>query len=152
MDLQLKLIIVAIGILLILILIALPEPKPAGAGGTPKPNGAPKNKPLPVGTTGIMVIDGDTIRTPRATYRIMGIDAPETYQARTDREYQLGMAAKAKLHEIMSSGSVKIVPAAGDDKYGRGLAYVLVNDVDVAKPMIASGLARPYDGGRRQPW
>ncbi|WP_290897841.1 thermonuclease family protein [Hoeflea sp.] len=38
------------------------------------------------------------------------------------------------------------------DRYGRTLACVYADGRDVAKALIAAGLARPYDGGRREGW
>jgi endonuclease YncB( thermonuclease family) len=41
---------------------------------------------------------------------------------------------------------------SGVDRYGRELRQVFVNGVDVAGVMISAGLARSYDGGKKQGW
>ena len=51
-------------------------------------------KGQPVGVSGAIVVDGDTIKSPAGvTYRITGLDAPETFRARCDGETAMGKAA-----------------------------------------------------------
>ncbi|HZU51310.1 MAG TPA: thermonuclease family protein, partial [Sphingomicrobium sp.] len=83
--------------------------------------------------------------------RIAGMDAPETHPPRCMREAQLGLAATAKLEQLLESGTVTMGPATRD-KYGRELRQVFVNGVDVAQTMIAAGLASSYEGKKRQSW
>lgn len=105
-----------------------------------------------VGASAITVVDGDTIKTPLyGTVRIMGLDTPETFRARSECEYQRGMAAKAELERLLSSGAVTL-EEKGQDKYRRTLAIVRVDGRDVAQLMVASGHARPYKGGKRESW
>jgi endonuclease YncB( thermonuclease family) len=56
-----------------------------------------------------------------------------------------------KLRELLSNGAVT-VERARHDKYGRDVRQVRVGGRDVAEIMIGAGLARSYDGGKRQPW
>ena len=99
----------------------------------------------------LYVIDGDTFSYGGVRVRIMGMDAPETHPPRCLQEAQLGLAATAKLRELLASGTVT-VSGAGHDKYGRELRYVQVDGQDVGETMIGAGLARSYSGGKRQPW
>lgn len=48
------------------------------------------------------------------------------------------------------SGEKVILYNLGRDKYFRLLASVKVGNIDVAKYMIEKGLAKKYDGGRKQ--
>ncbi len=50
----------------------------------------------------IRVIDGDTIRTVDATYRLVGFDAPETYRARCSSERELGNRATFRLRQLIA--------------------------------------------------
>jgi micrococcal nuclease len=80
--------------------------------------------------------------------RIAGIDVLETHPPRCADEARLGLAATAKLRELVSSGTVT-VSGADHDQYGRELRSVQVNGQDVGEAMISAGLARDYGRGRR---
>lgn len=100
-----------------------------------------------------IVVDGDTIRSPAGVrYRLLELDAPETFFARCDAELALGMKAKARLEQILASGTARLVESGRIDKYRRSLATLTVNGRDVAEIMIAEHLARPYHGERRKGW
>jgi len=99
----------------------------------------------------LYVIDGDTFGIGSEHIRIAGMDAPETHPPRCMQEAQLGLAATAKLKELLGSGTVTM-SGSGRDQYGRELRQVFVNGVDVAQTMIGAGLARSYDGGKKQGW
>jgi hypothetical protein len=99
----------------------------------------------------LYVIDGDTFTLGRERIRILGMDAPETHPSRCAQEAQLGNAAAANLEALLESGTVTM-SGSGHDQYGRELRQVFVHGVDVAQTMIAAGLARSYDGGKKQGW
>jgi len=92
----------------------------------------------------IIAIDGDTIYVGDEKIRIVGLDAPETYQARCDSERQRGQRATAHLRRLLASGTITI-RRQGRDRYGRTLARVFVDGRDVAAIMIRAGHAVPYD-------
>jgi endonuclease YncB( thermonuclease family) len=98
------------------------------------------------------VHDGDTIRCGRERVRIANIDAPELPGSPKceDRrrsyawcDYQAGEAARAALSSAMARGRVMIT-RLGTDPYGRTLALVSVNGVDLGEYLIAQGLARRW--------
>lgn len=101
-------------------------------------------------------VDGDTIESPAGVnYRVVGLDAPETTQAKSPREKALGEAAKTRLQELLDSGEARLEPVTdrGRDRYGRELGRLYIGGEDVADIMIREGHARAYDGkGKRQPW
>ncbi|MEG3181246.1 thermonuclease family protein [Sphingomonas sp. LT1P40] len=99
------------------------------------------------------VVDGDTFRMGGAKIRIADIDTPETHPARCAREAALGEAATARLHALLNSGGVTLHPIDRDtDRYGRLLRRVSVNGRGVGDTLVAEGLARRYEGGRRIGW
>jgi micrococcal nuclease len=100
-----------------------------------------------------IVVDGDTIKAPYGvTYRLLGFDTPETRFAKCDAERALGLAAKDRLEELLSTGEVKVLESGRLGKYGRTLANVTIDGRDVGDILIDEGLARPYDGGHRGNW
>ncbi|NJM35764.1 MAG: thermonuclease family protein [Rhodomicrobium sp.] len=82
----------------------------------------------------------------------LGFDTPETRFAKCDAELELGLAAKDRLEELLSTGEVKVIESGKLDKYGRSLAHVTVSGRDVGDILIGEGLARPYRGERRKSW
>ncbi len=94
------------------------------------------------------IVDGDTFWFEGEKIRVQGYDTPEPQTGlcggRAERE--LAHQASKKFMEIMNSGSVSIF-RTGTDRYGRTLANVTVNGVDVGDALIAEGLARRYPDG-----
>jgi endonuclease YncB( thermonuclease family) len=109
------------------------------------------------------VVDGDTlkVRIPSLpaelqalSARVRGIDAPEAgSHARCELEQDRAARATARLKALaLGSGTVTFRDPAWDKYGGRVDATVLINREDLAPTIIQAGLARPYSGGRRQPW
>ena len=102
-----------------------------------------------------IAVDGDTIRDPKTkqTIRISNIDTPEM-KAERPEERKAAQLAKARLQAILQSGDIKFVPdeKRKKDKYGRDLGRILWGGKDVGDILVAEKLARPYSGGKRQPW
>ena len=99
----------------------------------------------------IIVIDGDMFILNGTRIRVAGIDAPETHPARCAEEARLGQAATQKLAELLR-GRPLWISGLRTDRYGRSVGIVRVGGEDVADAMISAGLARNYDGERRQGW
>ncbi len=103
------------------------------------------------GPAQIDVWDGDTFRLGSERVRIVNIDAPEVGDgAKCAYEAMLGIDAKVALAELLSSGDVEI-NRDGKDRYGRTLAVVTVDGIDVGVQLIRIGVARPW-AGRRESW
>ncbi len=98
----------------------------------------------------ITVIDGDTIKVGDEHIRLMGFDAPELHGPRCPAEARLAAQAK-QVMEILVKQPMRL-ERLGNDKYGRTLARGFIGRDDIGALMIGAGLARPYDGGRREPW
>jgi micrococcal nuclease len=100
----------------------------------------------------LVVTDGDTFVCNNERIRILGLDAPETYFAKCDAEYRLGIVAKRRLQELVTGANLEI-RRNGKDRYDRTLAQVIADGTDVAEPMISEGLARLCkSAGCRKSW
>lgn len=100
-------------------------------------------------------IDGDTLRSPDGTViRIANIDAPEAAgKCKCREECRMAEAATAYVRASLShAGVVTLRPYPRPvDRYGRTLAYVLVDGVDLGESLVGEGLARRWTG-RREGW
>ncbi|MBF7067206.1 thermonuclease family protein [Campylobacter volucris] len=89
----------------------------------------------------IKVIDGDTIEVKtndkEIIVRLFGIDAPEK-----DQSY--GQMSQKFLNAIVLNKEV-VLSMKDEDKYGRILAIVYLNDRDVNQVMVANGYAWAYE-------
>jgi micrococcal nuclease len=89
------------------------------------------------------VIDGDTIILENGeTVRYIGIDTPETSPPLTPIEC-FGPEATNFNKELVEGKKVKIIrDIKNEDKYGRLLRYVFINDTFINLELIKKGFAR----------
>lgn len=93
----------------------------------------------------LIAVDGDTLRCGGERIRLLGIDAPEMPgHCRRGRQCVEGdpYAAKAALAGMLSGEAT--IERRGRDRYGRTLARVRVNNVDLSESMLSRGSALPY--------
>jgi endonuclease YncB( thermonuclease family) len=103
------------------------------------------------------VVDGDTIDAlvdlgfdtwKKVRIRMMGMNAPES-RTRDLEEKKLGLAAKARLIEMLGNGEFTL-QSHGVGKYGRCLGEVFrESDVSINRQLINEGHATEYFGGKR---
>jgi micrococcal nuclease len=106
----------------------------------------------------INVVDGDTIDVVidlgfdikySTRVRLYGINTPET-RSRNKKEKDAGLKAKCRLTELLlNSEPGVIIRTIKDDsveKYGRLLANIFLNGVNVNELLLQEGLAVPYFG------
>jgi micrococcal nuclease len=98
------------------------------------------------------VYDADTIRVDidagfstwqhNVSIRLLGIDAPEI----RGEERPEGLISKAWLVDKIPPGTEIIIQTVRDrtGKYGRYLAYVWLDGVNLNEQMLAEGIAKPY--------
>jgi micrococcal nuclease len=110
----------------------------------------------------VKVVDGDTIDVTldlgfnvllhNQRVRLAGIDTPES-RTRNKEEKVLGLAAKARLREIIEKDPKFKVQSLGKGKYGRilGIPYT-IDGQDICQMLIEEGHAREYDGGKKKSW
>jgi endonuclease YncB( thermonuclease family) len=94
-----------------------------------------------------ILVDGDTFVLDGERIRIIETDTPETWRPRCEREYRLGLDAKAELRrllDLVDEAHPLTVVREGTDYFKRTLAYVYVGEINVGESMIASGHALPY--------
>ena len=113
----------------------------------------------------IRVVDGDTIDvfldsgvTDRV--RLLGIDTPEISSANKRGEYgditdieclgAWGSTAHEMMDELVGGAEVTLLldrTAGRRGSFGRLLAYVLIDDIDINALLVSAGLARVYTEG-----
>jgi endonuclease YncB( thermonuclease family) len=122
---------------------------------------ADQQMPGPVSAQVVRVVDGDTLeidariwpgQSVRTLVRMLGVDTPEL-RGDCDIERDLAIKAKNFLAQRLGGGEVQLRQIDFDKYGGRMLAQIMtVQGGDVALALISAGLARPYQGGRRQSW
>ncbi|RWB93469.1 MAG: thermonuclease family protein [Mesorhizobium sp.] len=96
------------------------------------------------------VVDGDTFWHQGVKIRIADIDTPELTPPRCEAERTKGETAKRRLRELLNAGKFSLVAGWRDeDQHGRKLRTVTRNGRSIGETLIAEGLARRWDGGRR---
>jgi endonuclease YncB( thermonuclease family) len=139
------------GVALAIGLATLPAPPPARSEPTPAESKSDRTR---TEAPRYRVIDGDTLEDMAAdiTYRIENIDTPETgSRARCQAERDLGNRATRQARALVNNGDVELRPTGRIDRYGRTIAFVLIDGRDLGETLIADGLARQWRG-RREPW
>lgn len=126
---------------------------------TSLPGAAADMLPGPVEARVLRVIDGDTFmaealvwpgHSVKVAVRIRGIDAPEM-RSRCAAEKQAARRSRAVLSRLIGNGPVHITAIGGGKYYGRVLADVADSQGRaVGKKMLRLGMARPYQGGKRE--
>ena len=111
----------------------------------------------PVEAELISVIDGDTLLVEARPWpqhritvlvRIRGIDAPEL-KAKCEGARRAAIRARARLADL-AHGPIRLSNISGDKYFGRVVADVSAGDIgDIGSSLLARGLVRIYDGGRR---
>lgn len=106
----------------------------------------------------IKVYDGDTItiasKLPnidnpiyRFSVRLSGIDSPEI-KGKTNKEKELAIHARDALHQLIF-GKIVFLKNIGTEKYGRILADVYLDDLNINEWMLKNNYAIEYDGGTK---
>ena len=85
------------------------------------------------------ITDGDTLKLNGATYRLWGIDAPETKQFCHDG-WAAGRLATTHLQSLISGRNV-ICERKGTDRYGRTVAICRAGGEDLGAMMVRDGYA-----------
>lgn len=94
------------------------------------------------------VVDGDTVWLHGQNLRLMDFDTPEPQTGICGGEFEVALAhqASARLLELLNTNDWT-VETFGTDRYGRTLATIRIDDVDVGDILIAENLARRWPDG-----
>jgi len=116
---------------------AAPAPSPLDLALATHPAPTPPAGPT-AGWRVVGVSDGDTVRAidgddVERRIRLVGIDAPETAQP-------FGTVARRRLADLVMA-KVVAVDDRGEDAYGRTLARLEVDGIDVSRQLVADGMA-----------
>lgn len=105
----------------------------------------------------VRVVDGDTVNLicPEdgiQSARLLGFDTPEKYAPKCLAEFVAAEKASWHLRALIQKANRLSLGFDGRDQYGRALARLEIDGVDVARLMIRAGHARTYGGGLRGGW
>ncbi len=107
----------------------------------------PSNQ-VPTSTKTITVVDWDTIHYGDLKIRMIGLDAPESNTSRYGYVECFGPEASAHLKTLLQNATdvtiEKDATQGETDKYGRTLAYIFYNGVNINTKMILDGYAFEY--------
>lgn len=121
-----------------------------------------------IASTSVGVTDGDTVSIGGRATRLVGFNAPESFEPACANERALGLRARARLEEMVAAGNLSFENVAcacragtegtPDCNYGRACGRLYANGRDVGSILIAEGFAVPYTCGvtgcppRPVPW
>jgi endonuclease YncB( thermonuclease family) len=97
---------------------------------------------LPGRTAAQTITDGDTIKMAGMTYRLWGIDAPETHQTCADG-WPAGRIVTEYLVNLMHGHTITCEPRT-KDRYGRTVALCRADGVDIEAEMVRAGMALAF--------
>lgn len=93
------------------------------------------------------ISDGDSVRSGPLKIRLHGVDAPEIQQVCRDAngaEWSCGKIAKDALESLIAEAPSLRCDLLDMDRYGRLVMRCFAGDIDIAKAMVANGMALAY--------
>lgn len=108
----------------------------------------------------VKVVDGDTVDVSidlgfgvwiRERLRLSYIDAPESRTSNV-LEKKAGLQVKSFIEDKLSSGEFLLNTSKSNDKYGRFMATIFIDNVSLNQELVDLGYARVYHGEKKQPW
>ncbi len=113
-------------------------------------------KGVRTGCKPLKVYDGDTLwiafvqnkEVYKTKVRMAGYDSAEM-RSKQAEILKKAISAKEHLTQLLGAGIID-VEFLGEDKYGRPLVKLYTNNSCINDEMIACGLGKPYDGGKKE--
>lgn len=94
----------------------------------------------------IKISDGDTLRIKGQSFRLLGIDAPESKQTCSTLngdKWPCGLVARSALWK-MTNGKQVTCDVTNKDKYSRNVAICYVGNTELNREMVKQGMAVAY--------
>jgi endonuclease YncB( thermonuclease family) len=88
------------------------------------------------------VVDGDTIKMAGMSYRLWGIDAPESHQTCADG-WPAGRIATEYMVNLIHGHAITC-EARAKDRYGRTVALCKADGVDIEAAVVRAGMALAF--------
>src|SRR4051794_37635652 len=85
------------------------------------------------------VTDGDTLKAQGVTWRLWGIDAPESRPA-CAHGWPAGREATAALRRLVEGGAI-VCEMRGHDRYGRSIGLCRAGGKDLGAELVSAGMA-----------
>ena len=101
--------------------------------------------------------DGDTcyiyIDNRKEKIRLLELDTPEISKPKCEKEYLRGIEARDFINQLIEdANSIIIETDYSKDYFGRTLAYLIVDGVDVSNLIIEQGMGVKYQKGEKNDW
>jgi endonuclease YncB( thermonuclease family) len=115
----------------------------------------------PFATEVVRVIDGDTVELDVALWpglvqrihlRLDGVDTPEKRGTALCERILAQRASDFTLRFFRLGGTVVVSGVRLGKFAGRVLGRIAVDGRDLGEALVEAGLAKPYAGGKREPW
>jgi endonuclease YncB( thermonuclease family) len=101
---------------------------------------------ITVNVPGLPMVFGQHLRV-----RFADVDTPEI-KGQCDREKTLAVLARDYVDQRLRKAKAIVLHNVKADRYFRIDATVLVDGKNLNQELLEAGLARPYDGGKRESW
>lgn len=98
------------------------------------------------GDTIVLVIDKGFYDFSKKSVRLFGINTPELRSSNPE-EKKKAKEAKSFLEGILTVGTKVIIKSKELDKYGRPIAVIYLDDVNINEVLLNSGHAKAYEEG-----
>jgi endonuclease YncB( thermonuclease family) len=109
-------------------------------------------KSAEVQASDIRVIDGDDIEWRGTNCRLLGYDAPELTKSKSPLEWERGLQAARRLHDLIKTAKrIQIPPFSEKDRHNRPLVHLILDGIDIAKIAVDEGWGCDYHGEPKKP-
>lgn len=82
--------------------------------------------------------DGDSTQNGKTQFRLVGIDCPEVYSPYVTKTQPHGVEIGDDVR-YMFKGKMAQILILGKDRYGRNLAKIIVNGIDITQLLLSKG-------------
>jgi micrococcal nuclease len=84
--------------------------------------------------------DGDSTKNGKTQFRLVGVDCPEVFSPYVTKTQPHGVEIGNEVRGMFKGKTAQVL-IFGKDKYGRNLAKVIVNGLDISAHLLSKGFA-----------